>query len=501
MQFGPAELRHNGPAVVQAVATRRLCRILYRMHHRRERSLTGSLLAIVIVLCLLPAAETGAQTEERADEVFAPFVSRLRLAIRDPQVRITWEDSPDLITTYRVYRSTEPITNESFPQAELVATVEPGEEAFIDIPPEPGDYYYSVLAERPSGTPYRIVIPGRNASFRAVAIENIATEAERAARIVRIDAALVRAQGQPAIEVTAVADRDGRTIAIYRSTDPLDNPSDLENASLVREVPSGAIRVIDLPVPGVPYYYAAVDSGLLLAGNATVAPGENATAAPTEIPLRTAAAPETAATEPPSAVRPRPSQQPQPAEPATRPDSERGRQPEPSVSAAPFSGQRRTPLPFLKLDSDLVTGRRLGDTRIVVPRRAELPPEAEADIAALTARVSERPSPDLSPSILPPDQLPDPEGAEYTLRTVLDGPFARMAWESVVEQLDNFLSLPLTSDLEARAHFYRAQAYYFMGDRPRAILEFLLARDRYYVRVQEWLRGVLQSVESDRDRG
>ncbi|MFP4112783.1 MAG: hypothetical protein ACOC2Y_01025 [Spirochaetota bacterium] len=439
------------------------------MHDRQGRRF---LAFILVTLCALLAAAGPAlaQTAAAEEEVFAPFVSRLRLSIRDPQIRITWEDATDIVTSYRVYRATEQITIENLPNAELVATVSAGVEAYIDIPPEPNEYYYAVLAERSSGAPYRAVIPGRNASFRAIEVVNVATEIERAAEIGDIGAALVSAQGQTAIEVTATSDRDGRTIIFYRSTDPITSVDDLEQATVVREAPSGAPRIVDLPVPGVQYYYAALDTGLLLSGDATVTPGMNATRRPTEIPLAaTADAPNGSAdATPPEAL------------------------PEIATAAPPLgTSGRGIPLPYLQIEDDLLTGLTLGDPRIIIPNAQPMSAETEAVVAAMLQRIgrSEQRAP--GATILPDDRIPEPEGAEYTLRTILDGPFRRMAWESALEQLENYFTLPLTAELEARAHFYRAQIYYFMGEERRAILELLLARDHYYVEVEEWLGRIL----------
>jgi hypothetical protein len=423
-----------------------------------------------LVLCatfvFIPAL-SWSQADARSEPVFAPFASRVRLAIADPRVRITWTDAEGIVTDYRIYRSTEPITTETLGEAELAGTADPGDEGFIDVPPAPGEYYYAVVAENPAGDPYPVIIPGRNASYRAVEIENLATEAERAARVSDLDAAVVRAEGRSAIEVTAIATREGRTIAVYRSTEPIAAEADLAEAALVREVPSESPRLVDLPVPGVGYYYAAVDAGLLLAGGLEITPGENATLEPSAIPLSTTPAEERGPTGvPPEA------------------DLQVVFEPE----ATPGRG---VPLPFLRLQSRLATGRRLGDPRILIPERSQLRPESETAVASLLARLGPDRSTAPGPTILPDDRLPDPEGAEYTLRTILDGPFRRMAWESALEQIRNYLTLPLTPELEARAHFYRAQIYSFLGDERRAVLEFLLARDAYYVEVERWLGRIL----------
>lgn len=465
------------------------------MPGRSGRSAAACLLLLATLL--VAPATSWSQSEPGAETVFAPFVSRVRLAISDPRVRITWNDAEQIVTSYRVYRSTEPITTGTLGDAELVGTAEPGDEGFIDVPPAPGDYYYAVVAENPAGDPYPVIIPGRNASYRAVAIENVATEAERAARVRDLDATVVRTEGRSAIEITAVASREGRTIAVYRSTEPIETEAGLADASLVREVPSESPRLVDLPVPGVGYYYAAVDARLLLAGGLEIAPGENATVEPTEIPLDVARAAGVATDGPAADARPEPTEQP----PADEPTPER----EAPAQAAELPAEadlevvftpevapgRGVPLPFLQLQSQLATGRRLSDPRILIPERSALRPQAEAAVESLLARMTPEAPAQSGPTILPDDRLPEPEGAEYTLRTILDGPFRRMAWESALEHFRNYFTLPLTPEFEARAHFYRAQIYYFLGQEQRAVLEFLLARDAYYVEVEAWLDRIL----------
>ncbi|MFW5814483.1 MAG: tetratricopeptide repeat protein, partial [Spirochaetota bacterium] len=189
-----------------------------------------------------------------------------------------------------------------------------------------------------------------------------------------------------------------------------------------------------------------------------------------------------------SADEPTPEREATATEPPAEPPAEADLEVVFSPEVAPGRG---VPLPFLQLQSQLATGRRLSDPRILIPERSTLGPEAEAAVESLLARMTPESPVQSGATILPDDRLPEPEGAEYTLRTILDGPFRRMAWESALEQFRNYFTLPLTPELEARAHFYRAQIYYFLGQEQRAVLEFLLARDTYYVEVEAWLDRIL----------
>ena len=455
------------------------------MQCRREthvrRILTVLLLTVLLGL-RGEAQETDAETPQ------APLVSRIRLSVRDPQIRISWEEPGKPVEEYRVYRAGQPITGLSLHEALQVGTVRAGERAHIDTPAKPGTYYYAVVAVDPDGAAYEIIVADRNATYRPVTITSTATQAERAARVERIEWTLATMDGRTVIEIRVVADREGRSIAVYRSTSPLASLRDLEQkAALVREVDSGTAFLTDLPVPGVEYYYAALDTELLLAGGGTIRPGENATTDPAEIPLEVHA-------QTPGPLQPGPPRATEPAEavePAmTGPPAAEAAEPE-RAAAAPV---RPLPLPLLHLESRLSTGRRLHDPRILIPQRASVDRETEQSVSTLLERMGERRRERPAPTVLPEDRLPDPRGAEYTLRTILDGPFRRWAWEEAIVQLGNYFTLPLTPDLAARAHFYRAQAYYFTGERQRAILEFLLARDHYYVEVRAWLDHLLAAA-------
>ena len=109
----------------------------------------------------------------------------------------------------------------------------------------------------------------------------------------------------------------------------------------------------------------------------------------------------------------------------------------------------------------------------------------------MLGRLTPRSPESLRPEVLPEDMLPSPRGAEFTLRTILDGPFTNLAWEDALLQLNNFLSLPLSSDIRSRALFYRAQCFFFTGESERAFVEFLLARDMHFAEVEGWLDVIL----------
>ncbi len=450
--------------------------------------------ALLMVLLVVPMVsgqeDSGADSTDHGGSIFAPFVSRLRISTRDPEIRLTWRDSEDVDGTYKIYRHTSEINTETFLDAELVARVEPGVQSFIDAPSDPGDYYYGVLAESAAGGLYEIFIPYRNTTFAPVTVANVATLVERSAHIRGIQAV----EDDGVILVEYESDQVGRELIVYRSTSPFTAADDLLSAGVVATVMSTVGSVIDYPVPGVPYYYGVVDSALVAEGSAVFEPGGNATETAVEIPLPTAVAelqpapelqPEPEDVASVSQVTPEPEEiVEQPEEPAEAESAEQ-------VFVPEISRRRPLPLPFLQLNTDLQTGDRLGDAVITVADPQSISSTTQASLDKMLGRLTPRSPESLRPEVLPEDMLPSPRGAEFTLRTILDGPFTNLAWEDALLQLNNFLSLPLSSDIRSRALFYRAQCFFFTGESERAFVEFLLARDMHFAEVEGWLDVIL----------
>jgi hypothetical protein len=421
-----------------------------------------------MLFLLMVTLSTALSAQQSEGGVFAPFVSRLRLAINDPQVRITWDPAPGVVSSYLVYRSQEEITTETLDQAELIGQVSAETGSYLDIPLERGSYHYAVLVEAADGRPIRFVIPGRNASIRPVEVAELASELERSAVIRAIEATVADAR---TVELTISADRGGRTLALYRSTTPILSINDLRTATLFREVASELRSAEDFPVPGVQYYYAAVDTARILAEEVELEAGRNTTAAPVLLPLTVAAADDAST-----------------AAPARTENTQPGESPafEPISTAV-----RALPLPFLQLQTRLSTDEQLRNPRFFLGDRVRVGRETEGAIRTLLDLSTAQSAVPTGPRLLEIDTIENPSGANYTLQTILQGPFARMAWEEALIQLNNFLSLPLTEELRARAHYYRAQLYYQLHDSRQALLEFLLARDRYYPESEAWIGHIL----------
>lgn len=411
------------------------------------------MMGILVFLGLAAGAQEAPQ-DDINQEVFAPFVSRLRVAVRDPQIRLTWRDSTDLSEgTYRVYRHSQEITAQSIDDAELVAEITPGVETYLDTPDEEGSYYYAVLAAEPDGRTYPIFIPFRNKTLRPVEVTRLATEEELAAEISDI-----RAQAQESsIVVVFDPSRNERTLAVYRSTEPFDSLDSVSDATLLDEIDSTNRRFVDYPVPGVDYYYGVFDQARIERGSVEVESGGNVLAEPVRIALR------------------------------SRPVTQ--------ISVPPAT-KRRAPLPILRITSGIQSGNRLSTPEVPRPGTAQpVASTTQTAIEELLQRTPERERFDPEARILPRERSVEGTGVAQTLSRVITGEFSDENYARAAELLETILDIPMSTELEQRIRFYLGQALYFSDHRERAFMQFLLASEseELYTETKPWIDGLLSS--------
>ena len=406
------------------------------------------LLSFLLLLTLTTVAqEGGPQTvfEEETD-VFAPFVSRIRVAVREPQVRITWRDADEIDGPYRIYRHSSEINNRTFPQAELIATVEGGTETYLDTPPEAGNYYYAVLTESEEGEVYEIFIPFRNKTIQPAVIREDESELEQATRIFNLSATVIG----NGIELTYDASRNGRQVAIYRSTVPIRGYDSLSIATRITVTESVQRRYVDYPVPGVPYYYGAFDTAEIEAQELDIDSGENVLQEPVQVRIGDAR----------------------------------------SVELPPRVSRRSTPLPLLRLETTSVTSGSGELARIPQPHSLDPPTRDALDKILLSA--GEEPPPTMEPVILPTERVLDARGTAATLTEIVQTEFAEGSYRESARLLTNLLSITLERDLAARARFYLGQSKYFTGEYRNAFLSFLLAEEHYHTEATPWMNRILR---------
>jgi hypothetical protein len=408
----------------------------------------------ILVFVSMAAGAQEAPEDTMNQEVFAPFVSRLRVAVRDPQIRLTWRDSPDLNDgSYRVYRHTREITAGTIDDAELVAELDPGVETYLDTPEEEGSYYYAVLAAEADGRTYPILVPFRNKTLRPVEVTRLATEEELAAEISDI-----RAQAQEStIVVVFDPSRNERTLAVYRSTEPFESLDAVSDATLLEEIDSTNRRFIDYPVPGVDYYYGVFDKVLIERGSVEVTSGANVLAEPVRVAL------------------------------ASRPVTQ--------ISVPPAT-KRRAPLPILRITSSIESGDRLPTPDVPRPGTARPVASTTQDaIDELLRHAPERAPFDPEPRVLPRERSGEGTGVAQTLSRIISGEFADEDYGRAAELMETILDIPMSTELEQRIRFYLGQALYFEDERERAFMQFLMASEseELYTETRPWIDGLLSS--------
>lgn len=371
----------------------------------------------------------------------SPFVSRIKATAQGPNIIITWRDfRGEGLYTYQVYRYTEEITGDNFKNTEFLGEIEAGKQSFVDTPLRLEQFYYLVLAKNNAGEVQKFFILYRNKTSDGTRVERLITEEELATVISDLHAAV---QDETSIVITFKSSKPERNLILFRSTSPIKKLSDLINAATVSSFLGVMDRVQDYPVPGVEYYYALVDAELFKLGKVVLSAGESTTTYSVEIPFT-------------------------------------GQQYELTEEVA----GRSLPLPLFVLGSEIESGTSLSAIFTPPPKKQELSTDTTFAVTRLENFLGiTKPEPP-EPVILEIDTVEAFTGEEFTLQSILKGPFREREWEEVEDLMKRFLSINHSDLVEARAHFYLGQALYFQGKYKHSFMEFLLAENKYYVDVQ-----------------
>lgn len=417
-----------------------------------------SLSLVLLILVALPGVsqESSAENSFEETDVFAPFVSRIRVAVREPQVRITWRDAAEIDGPYHIYRHTREINERTFENAELVASVEGGTETYLDSPPGPGEYFYAVLTESAEGEIYEIFIPFRNKTIQPATIVERQTDVEQAARVFNLNATIVG----NGIELTYDASRNGRELALYRSTVPIRGYDSLATATRIVVIESVQRRYVDYPVPGVPYYYGAFDTAGIEAQELDVESGENVLREPVQVRISAG---------------------------------------QPTVDLPPRVSRRGTPLPLLRLETSSVTSGSGELARIPEPN--SLTPQTRKALDSILVSAGEEPPPTMEPVILPTERVLDARGTAATLTEIVQDEFSKGEYAEAARLLSNLLSITLEPELAARARFYLGQSKFFTEEYRNAFLSFLLAEPRYHTEATPWMDRILRVLSTGHHPG
>ncbi|GHT91285.1 hypothetical protein FACS1894140_1590 [Spirochaetia bacterium] len=422
----------------------------------------------LIFLTLLFPAGIFSQTRDTAAsniEESTPHVTDLHAESRNNLVRLTWKDSPLAQGPVYIYRSYSPF-NPANPLAGQPRPVEIpyGVESYIDETESSGVVHYFVAASNMEGQVggssisvtgvFNTVLPFKNtvsviAQFEAPVIS---APAERSSTrdepgITRLEA-VINGEG---VTVSYQVSDHSRDTVLYRSVQPIQKPEDLLRAVIVQ---SGLTSpFVDFPVPGIPCYYAVIFEDELPRGSVTIIPGTNATTKAVELSTHS------------------------------------GRVGLPGANVE----LRSIPLPLMALNYAVPGIDSFPEVS------APIPLSSRAASAILDFRVKEPESAaPKNPRAFHQDLQEDDNSLweEYSLKTIVEGPFLARNWPAVITELNRFLSLPRSDLTTARARFYLGQGFYFSAQYQEALFEFLIVKTKFPKEANEWIEATLAALTS-----
>lgn len=410
-------------------------------------------LALLSGLLLFSSLDISAQTaaDSEFESVFAPFPDKIRVGSRNNEVIISWEDSPDALYGYKIFRLTELPDLDNYTRAEMIGETLPGIQLYTYKATDDTAYYYFILAKTEAGSVYEIFIPLRNVTLLPVQVA--VDPVQRPSLVVPGTVeALTAEQAGDAVKLTFKPSADAGRIVLYRATSPILTAVNLLESILVAVLDEGTGAYLDYPIPGIPYFYAVIPEAQLKAGSTSFIAGKNSTRNAVTIPAglyRTGL-------------------------PSPNPVS------------------RSIPLPLLVLDRGIRSDSPLSP---LAPRAsATVSADTEKainDVVSLAGRSRS--------SIQPVKTLPRPatrSGEEALLFEIVSRDFQGGNYSAAVRNLTLFLSLPRSSDIAAQARFYRGQSYVLLGQWREAFFEFLQVQPYYYRESKLWLDYLLDILQS-----
>jgi len=385
---------------------------------------------------------------------FVPYVSQIKVEARNNLIRLTWVDSPDARGPVYIFKSARPFSG-SVPANIRPVVVRYGEQYYVDDTDDMKNLYYFVAASDNSGRRYDLILPRINStSLITSQAQSQLTEEEIASpaqpSITAAPPAMKPAEGIYNLRAALDGDRviityeiEGprRNAILYRSTQPVHRPQDLLNAVIVQSRITSPF--IDVPVPGLSWYYALVYEDEISSGNMGIKPGFNATVSPVMI--------------------------------AGEQSAERSLRP--------------IPLPVMTLRNTMPESLHLTE----IPGQMPLSRET-AGILRDTQMPGKAPLNLKRPRVFAVDLVAPTGGEESALFEIVMDYFVKFQWDTARVSLQHYLSQPRSGEIEGRARFYLGQALYYNGSYREALMEFLSFRSLNLPEANKWIDAVLSAM-------
>jgi len=376
-------------------------------------------------------------------------VSRVSAEARNNLIRLTWVDSPDAKGPVYIFRSSRPFSG-SVPANLRPVTVKYGEQYYIDDSDDLEIIYYFVAASDVSGRRFDTIIPRVNSTNVNISgtvseEELVLNEPVTSPPIQGISNLAARLDGER-ILITFDVNGPRKNAVLYRSAQPVREPRDLLNAVMVQ---SGLRSpFIDYPVPGLSYYYALVYEDEISGGSLVITPGINATLSAVTV----------------------------------------------YGGGTTERALRPIPLPAMTLNNALPEGYFLPDASGSASLSGDSLSDNAKKVIRNTSVPEKAPIEQRKPRVFRVDLQSPAGGEDSALFEIISESFINRDWEKARVDLQHYLSLPHSKDVEARARFYFGQTLYFTGNFKGALFEFLSIKSIHPVEANMWIDSILAAM-------
>lgn len=367
-----------------------------------------------------------------------PLVSDISVLVTNMNVQLTWKrNTPFALssaTTFRIYRSGEPLTRQTIGEETFVAEQNGIQCIYTETLPDTKPYYYAVIPYVNGVAQSSAVTPSVNATVSPTVGTYPSFE-----RIIPsgIDNFNVITKDNVAI-ITYTTQHKGNRLHLYRSTKPFDAIESLNGANLVATFIDTGMPYTDTPPAKIRVYYALAEERDVITGTARFVRGKTTSIKD----VYTTSAPLSAS-----------------AQTVTVP-------------------ARRMPLPELKAQSEETQAQKLNDSL------EELLPRTNA-----VNGTGEKPR---MQKYIFPQERENYEGGKTELASIVQTYFAKENWNAAKNALQEYLDFAqIGSNAKNRTRFYLGETNYFLGQKREALLLFLDTREAFPNESALWIDAVL----------
>lgn len=375
-------------------------------------------------------------------KLYAPFPSRIKAETSGTDVVITWKDASDVEGgTYEIFRADVALTADNLYLAEKIGETTSGKESYSDTPQAGEELFYAVFV-RDERQVYKICIPYRNVTTSPVSVEESDIEETKSTTISNLTTEIF----DDDVTLSYDSSLEERTVIVFRSTFVIDSYEKLVKSVLVNEDRGSERSLIDNPMAGLSYYYAAVDGDLYRSGSRNLLYEGNYTSQPVTVKF-------------------------------SHEITEENRY----VKSA-------MPLPLLKISADLESGEEL-------EKRDD--PVVKGSISSETLRSVNR----LIDRTPPAWKQLEKVTLAYNrnINRLVTSLFAAGFWERCADELDIYTTSKYDEETRSQSHFYRGQCYFHLGEYNKALRELIMVEDQYYVETQPFLEAIYSIKRSERN--